>query len=286
MSIQSFVLLYLEAAQQVESQNVEVGEQGEVKLRRGVAKGRRISIEDEQMRHGRKSRTQRIDGYKRHVLRDLDSGLVCSVGVTEANAAEASVTEAIAVDLKHQQAKLAELHIDRAYLNSSLVKNRSDELIIYCKAWRVTNGKKFAKTAFVLDWDSKTIRCPHQVTLPFTEGGKVQFPEATCASCPLQERCTSSKKGRTISIHPDEKFLAELRERQLTPLGRAKLRERVAVEHCLSHIGRWQGDKARYIGTRKNLLDLRRTAVVHNLHVLARLFKQDPELLSSIADRA
>jgi hypothetical protein len=64
------------------------------------------------------------------------------------------------------------------------------------------------------------------VTLPFTEGGNVQFPEATFASCPLQERCTSSKKGRTISIHPDEKFLAEFRERQLTPLGRAKLRVR------------------------------------------------------------
>lgn len=233
---------------------------------------------------GVKAARVRIDGYKRHVLRDLDTGLICSVGVTEANAAEATVTEAIAVDLKHQKAKLIELHIDRAYLNSSLVKDRSDELTIYCKAWRVTNGNKFAKTAFVLDWDSKAIRCPHGITLPFIEGGKVQFPEATCAGCPLRERCTSNKKGRTISIHPDEKFLAELRERQLTPLGRAKLRERVAVEHSLSHIGRWQGDQARYIGIRKNLLDLRRTAVVHNLHVLTRLFKQYPELFFSIAD--
>ena len=64
-----------------------------------------------------------------------------------------------------------------------------------------------------------------------------------------------------------------LRQRQLTPKGRAKLRERVAVEHSLSHIGRWQGDKARYFGVRKNLFDLRRTAVVHNLHVLVRLLK-------------
>ena len=214
----------LESAQQVESQDVAVSEQGEVKLRRGVVKDRRISIEDDQMRHGRKNRTQRIDGYKRHVLRDLDNGLVRAVGVTQANAAEASVTEAIAEDLKHQEAKLAELHIDRAYLNSSLVRERSDQLVIYCKAWRVTNGDKFAKTAFVLDWDSHTIRCPNQVSLPFSEGGKVQFPAAICASCPLRERCTSSKKGRSVSIHPDEKFIAELRERQLTTAGRAKLR--------------------------------------------------------------
>ena len=57
---------------------------------------------------------------------------------------------------------------------------------------------------------------------------------------------------------------------QRTPEGRAKLRERVAVEHSLAHIGHWQGDRARYLGDRKNLFDLRRTAVVHNLHVIAR----------------
>jgi hypothetical protein len=52
--------------------------------------------------------------------------------------------------------------------------------------------------------------------------------------------------------------------------GRAQLRERVAVEHALAHIGHWQGRRARYNGTRENLFDLRRVAVVHNLHVIAR----------------
>jgi len=49
---------------------------------------------------------------------------------------------------------------------------------IYCKAWQVKNGKRFAKTAFVLDWDNQTICCPNQVTLPFTVAGKVQFQKA------------------------------------------------------------------------------------------------------------
>jgi hypothetical protein len=44
----------------------------------------------------------------------------------------------------------------------------------------------------------------------------------------------------------------------------------VKVEHALAHVGHWQGRRARYRGTRKNLLDLRRVAVVHNLHVIAR----------------
>jgi hypothetical protein len=65
-------------------------------------------------------------------------------------------------------------------------------------------------------------------------------------------------------------LLAELRQRQQTPDGRAKLRERVAAEHALAHVGHWQGRRARYTGTRKNLFDLRRIAVVHNLHIIAR----------------
>jgi hypothetical protein len=32
------------------------------------------------MRHGRKTKRVRIDGYKRHVLTDLDTELVPSVG--------------------------------------------------------------------------------------------------------------------------------------------------------------------------------------------------------------
>ena len=106
--------------------------------------------------------------------------------------------------------------------------------------------------------------------MPFEPGRSVRLPKGTCAACPLQARCTTSSNGRSVSIHPDEALLAELRQRQQVPEGRAKLRERVAVEHALAHIGHWQGRRARYRGTRKNLLDLRRAAVVHNLHVIAR----------------
>lgn len=106
--------------------------------------------------------------------------------------------------------------------------------------------------------------------MPFEPGKTVHFPKNTCATCPLRQACTTSSSGRSVSIHPDEALLAELRERQKTPNGRAKLRERTKIEHALAHIGHWQGPRARYRGTRKNLFDLRRTAVVHNLHVIAR----------------
>ena len=260
----------LAVAQQVCAQDVTTLATGTPTLRHGVAADRRISVEDGEMRHGRKSRSQLVDGYKRHVLRDLDSGLIPAVGITAANVPEASVTDSILDDLAAQQLRVREWHIDRAYLASRVVRERSPEVAIYCKAWPVQTGATFAKTAFHLDWERQEIRCPNHVTLPFAVGGVVQFPAATCRVCPLRARCTRSAHGRSVTIHPDERLLEELRARQRTPQGRAKLRERTAVEHGLAHIGQWQGRRARYRGVRKNLFDLRRTAVVHNLHVIAR----------------
>lgn len=259
-------------ARQIEAQDVETTQSGTAKLRRGVSKDRRISIEDGQMRHGRKSKRHRFDGYKRHLLHDLDWGVIRAVGITPANVAEATVTDALTVDLQKQQVQLRELFIDRAYLSSSWVKERSSELTIYCKAWPVhARSDQFPKTAFILDWQHQTLTCPNQIQIPLKLGKSLRFPKAHCAECPLKAQCTSSKHGRSVSIHPDEALLQELRQRQLSSQGRVKLRERIAVEHTLAHVGHWQGDRARYLGTRKNLFDLRRIAIVHNLHVIARM---------------
>lgn len=263
----------IQTARRVRAQDVEEGgADGLPGLRRGVARERQVSVEDPQMRHGRKSRSRRFEGYKRHVvLRDLDTGLVRAVGVTPANVPEAKATDAIAGDLAAQEVELTELHIDRAYLSSELVRERPEHLAVYCKAWAVRNAGRYPKTAFELNWERKLLRCPAGVSMPFEVGGVVRFPAKICAACPLRERCTRSEKsGRSVSIHPNERLLEELRERQKTPEGRAKLRERVGVEHSLAHIGHWQGHRSRYVGVRKNLFDLRRSAVVHNLHVVAR----------------
>jgi transposase len=265
-------------ARQVRDQDVDSSGPAPA-LRRGVAKDRRISVEDAQMRHGRKSRSVLFDGYKRHVLTDLDTGLVTAVGITPANAPEASATSGITADLDAAGLRLAELHIDRAYLASDLVRDRGPDLVIFCKAWRVRNtAGRYAKDQFTTDFDTGQLTCPAGVSMPFEPGKTVHFPKATCATCPLRQRCTASSNGRSVSIHPDEALLAELRQRQQTPAGRAKLRERVKVEHALAHVGHWQGRRARYRGTRKNLFDLRRVAVVHNLHVIARQPAEDHQL--------
>lgn len=61
-------------------------------LRQGVAKDRRISVEDADMKHGRKSKSQLIDGYKRHVAEELDTELILACAVTPANRPEREAT--------------------------------------------------------------------------------------------------------------------------------------------------------------------------------------------------
>ena len=152
------------------------------------------------MRHGRKSRSVLFDGYKRHVLRDLDTGLVPVVGIAPANAPEASVTGDIETDLDAAGLTLAELHIDRAYLASHLVRDRGPGLAIYCKAWRVRGaGGRYAKTEFALNFTTRQLTCPAGVTMAFEPGTTVHSrntpappaccglaapPAATGAPCP------------------------------------------------------------------------------------------------------
>jgi transposase len=107
------------------------------------------------MRRWPKSRSVLFDGYKRHVLRDLDTGLIPAAGITAANAPEARVTGDIETDLEAAGWHLSELHIDRAYLSSALVRDRGPDLAIFCKAWRVRNtGGRLAKNQFTLDFDT------------------------------------------------------------------------------------------------------------------------------------
>ena len=101
---------------------------------------------------------------------------------------------------------------------------------------RVRNASgRYAKDQFTIDFGARQLTCPAGVSTGFQPGKTVRFPKDTCAACPLRQRCTTSRNGRSVSIHPGETLLAELRQRQQTPDGRAQLRERVNVEHTLAH---------------------------------------------------
>lgn len=270
---------YFDAITQVRDQDLETAEDGTVRIRQGVAPDRRISIEDTEMRHGRKSRSKRFDGYKEHIARDLDLPVIVACSVTPANRPEEEGAAPIAEDVQHQELYIAELHIDRAYVNSPVV---GDVLRaggqIFAKPWgqRARSPGLFSKRDFKIDLRAKTITCPAGQVEAFEPGDTVEFDPEVCGACPLRAKCTqaASGRGRTVSIAEDEAQQRKFRKLQETTPGRAILRQRTAVEHALAHIAARKGDNARYIGVRRNLFDLRRAAAIQNLEAAHRLIQE------------
>lgn len=263
-------------------------ESGQYQVRQGTAAERRPSVEDGEARHGRKTKQVKFVGYKRHLAIDLASGMVMAAGVAPANKPEAAITGQIAADLARfipassgeplvaVAGALESLHVDRGYLSSDLVRDvRKAGGTIFCKPFpqRGRPGM-FTKADFTLSLESRSITCPAGRCVAALPGTTSRFPAATCKACPLRERCTTAASGRSVSIHADEAFFEELRARQRTSEGRLALRHRVSVEHTLAREVQVQGRRARYRGTRKNLMAVRLGGAIVNLQILDRTERQ------------
>jgi Transposase DDE domain/Transposase domain (DUF772) len=259
-----------ETVQQILSQDLEPDPAGGgMRIRRGVSKERRISIRDGEMRHGRKSKSSRFDGFKRHLGLDLDAGLIVAAAITPGNRPEGEAASDLFSDVEKQGFSVEDCHIDRGYLAAqALEERRRLGMRVHCKAFPLRNFGRFTKADFKLDFQSQRITCPAGASVSLLPGAVARFPTTTCQPCPLRLQCTAASH-RSVSIHPHEPFLVELRARQHTPEGRAQLRRRIPVEHGLAHLGASQGKRARYLGVRKNLFDLRRHAAVFNLFAAA-----------------
>jgi hypothetical protein len=261
------LLPYIEKLAQVKAQDLEVVN-GKTAIRQGVAPDRLISIEDPEMRHGRKSKSKKFNGYKEHQASWQGTGLILAAAVVAANQPDEEGGILLFADVE-RIGHIVRLDIDRAYINGPYVdKVETGGGEVLCKPWPIRNSKKlFTKANFKLDLELMTITCPQGEVEPIELGETVRFDEDACGPCPLREKCTHSAngKGRTVNIAKDELRQKRLRHLQNTKVGRARLRERTEVEHTQAHTARRKGSRARYIGARKNQFDLRRTAATQNL---------------------
>jgi hypothetical protein len=271
-SAQSLLAPHLETLRQVREQDIEHTSKGP-QIRQGVAHDRRISIEDSEWRHGRKSTSYAFNGYKRHIATDLDAGLIVAVAVTPANMPEQTAMPVLQDDFEHQHVDLSELFIDRGYIASDFVEHviaNGGEVI--CRPWQSSNRGLFAKADFAINIRDRTITCPQGQLQSIAFGKTVSFDGKVCRACPVRPKCTTTKnRGRQVSIASDEPLQQRLRHLVETPSGRDRLRERVPVEHRLAHIASRQGPRARYLGVRKNTFDLRRAAALQNLEAAHRI---------------
>jgi hypothetical protein len=262
----------LETLVQIRTQDLEPDPKGgAARIRDGVAVDRRVSIEDKEMRHGRKNKSKRFNGFKRHIATDVDRGLIVACAITPANRPEEEAVPSLTTDMKRQGLDVDHLLIDRGYINSTLV----DEVLrrrgkIVCKPWKSQNGRQFPKSAFRLNLRDRTIECPQGHLQPFSFGTVVEFDPDVCDRCPVRPQCTTAEfgHGRSVAIAENERLQARLRQQIQTAAGREALRERTMIEHKLAHISQRQGNDARYVGVRKNTFDLRRASAIQNLETI------------------
>ncbi len=178
------------------------------------------------------------------------------------------------------EAEPVEIYGDAAYGEATFVehcKNAGAEPYLKVQPPSARPGQ-FSKDSFDVDIERNTVTCPNGQTVPIRRSkdgaGRARFGEA-CRKCPLRENCTSSKRGRLIQIHPNERTLQEERQKQKNqPEWRKKYRRtRPKVERKLGHAKRRHhgGRRARMRGRERIAHDFALLAAGLNLQRLANL---------------
>jgi transposase len=248
----------------------------------GVASDRVISVVDPEMRHGRKSPSKRIDGYKSHLLTDHDTELILGVTVTPANRPDGPQAAPLVAEAKAAGVPVTEVLGDTAYGDGDTrvaVEEAGAKVTAKTQPPRPTG--RFAKTDFIIDPSGSSATCPAGQTT--TRATRMRDPKGrwvavlhfgaeVCDACPLRERCTTDPKGRSVTLNFHEARLQAARAEQARPSTRKKLRRRALVERKLAEIKRHGAGKTRYRGTRKTLLQQRLIAAMVNMK---RLFTID-----------
>lgn len=246
-------------------------------IRQGVATDRVVSVVDPEMRHGRKSPSKRVDGYKAHVLTDHDNELILAVATTAANVPDGPEAAGLVAAARHAGVSVAEVLGDTAYGDGDTrVAVEAAGAKVTAKTQPPASTGKFVKTDFAIDPEALTATCPAGQTTSDTGWGRdgkgrrvrvLRFGER-CSSCELRSRCTTRAEGRVVTLNFHEARLQAARAEQARPATGRKLRRRSLVERKLAELKMHGVGKARYRGQRKTLLQLRLTAGMVNLKKL------------------
>jgi len=142
------------------------------------------------------------------------------------------------------------------------------------------------KSEFRIDLEAMTCTCPAGYTIDTLiptgfwldkqgqkhPGQSFAFPVETCATCPLRPQCiqAQAKRGRTVSLHPQEDLLQQARALQNSPEFHPYLRQmRQTAEHRLARLVQLGIRQARYLDRKKTLFQLMIAATVVNLTLIA-----------------
>jgi hypothetical protein len=262
-------------------QDVEKGPDGTYHIRQGVAPDRIISVHDEQARHGRKSRSQLLCGYKTHVLSTVGSRFVVAWAASSANVLDGEVLpELLDQALVHQLLPQRTLG-DQAYGQGAVVRACAQRGVeVRSKVSGSAEGK-LTKRDFDIALDTLEVRCPqgHPATRKSqVKAGpgsdervwKFHVEKRWCQDCPLAPRCGKNvtKEGRSLKLDVHEPELQALQQFYAQPANRQLLRKRSIVEAILSQLVRMGLRQARYRGIDGVRFQVGLTVAAYNLQRL------------------
>ena len=183
-----------ETIEQVIAHDVEFTQEGEVQGIRQVPAGDRlISLTDRDMRHGRKSASVLISGYKAQVVASAVYGFILMSKVIKANEHDGQALPSLAHELDAQNLAPQWWAGDHAYgtlaNHHTFRAERRGELV--ARMPRPGNGGRFTKDEFDYDFEQNTLTCPTGLTViqkrwqtrDQKKGRLFEFPVETCAGC-------------------------------------------------------------------------------------------------------
>ena len=129
----------------------------------------------------------------------------------------------------------------------------------------------FTVDDFTAGEQTGTVTCPAGITRQVTARNAVIFG-AACRGCPLRERCTTSKDGRTLRLHEHDGLLRAARADWAAGPGLREdyMAHRPDVERAIAQVATWRGRrlKLRYRGVTPNHAWLKRRTAALNLRNL------------------
>lgn len=259
----------------VAGQDVEPGDrEGTWRIARGVAQHRMISTVDPESRHMHKNRSTYRDGYKAHLVTEPTTGIITACALTPANAPDG----ATGIELLAGEPAPVEVYADSAYGTAEMLAtiDRAGHRPVI-KPWPLRRNPnlgddQFTRDAFTINYTARTVTCPAGITAAFQADGTAKFAQH-CTRCPLRSRCTTSQRGKTFTIGPNDQLLAANRRRwrsdpELVADYRA---HRPLVERTIAWLTRHGHRRVRYRGVARNQLGLTTRAAAINLRRLINL---------------
>jgi hypothetical protein len=292
----ALALLALVAGQDVEPAEGSDGRDGRWRIARKVAEDRVISTVDPGARHTRKSPEARRDGYRAHVAADPETGIITDEKLTGAagqdNSDPAVAAEFLAAEVAGRSGaagdavssqdtgddrdgdQLPAWYGDSAYGTGDLraaIGKAGHQAVIKPRPVQPAVEGGFTVDDFTVDAAAGTVTCPAGITRQVTARNAVIFG-AACRACPLREKCTTAKDGRTLHLHEHDGLLRAARADWAADPGLREdyMTHRPNVERAIAQIATWRGRrlKLRYRGQARNHAWLKRRTAAVNLRNL------------------